>query len=157
MPCQIDILSATPEVIFAVIAQAEHELMDKTLRSTNGRSVPIWGLVLMSENFIPTSQDGEVKGRFFVYNNKMHRADFESDRTQWELRGISRDCLPEVLQESGHDDVRPMTMGNLLLNPNSWEVCYSIPISRNGINNIRKYHIFLHLSLNSLASRGGNS
>ena len=30
MPCQIDILSATPEVIFAALAQAEHELMDKT-------------------------------------------------------------------------------------------------------------------------------
>ena len=103
MPCQIDILSATPEVIFAALAQAEHELMDKTLRSTNGRSVPIWGLVLMSENFIPTSQDGKVKGRFFVYNKQMHPADFANDRTQWELRGICRDCLPDVLQDSGRD------------------------------------------------------
>ena len=59
MPCQIDILSATPEVIFAALAQAEHELMDKTLSSTNGRSVPIWGLVLISENFIPTSKMGK--------------------------------------------------------------------------------------------------
>ena len=121
MPCQIDILSATPEVIFAALAQAEHELMDKTLRSTNGRSVPIWGLVLMSENFIPTSQDGKVMGRFFVYNKQMHPADFANDRTQWELRSICRDCLPDVLQDSGHNNERPMTMGGLLLNPNSEE------------------------------------
>ena len=79
MPCQIDILSAMPEAIFAALAQAEHELMDKTLRLPSGRSVPIWGFVLMSENFIPTSHDEEVKGRFFVYNKQMHPADFAND------------------------------------------------------------------------------
>ena len=50
MPCQIDTLSAMPEVIFAALAQAEHELMDKPLSLPSGRSVPIWGFVLMSEN-----------------------------------------------------------------------------------------------------------
>ena len=115
MPYQIGILSAMPEVIFAALAQVEHELMDKTLRLPSGRSVPIWGLVLMSENFIPTSQDGEVKGRFFVYNKQMHQADFENDQTQWEWRGIIHDQsrLPTgsasslwTLQYETHDNGR---------------------------------------------------
>ena len=75
MLCQIYILSAMPEVVLAALAQAEHELVDKTLSLASGRSVPIWGLVLMSENFIPTSHDGKVMGRFFVYNP----ADFAND------------------------------------------------------------------------------
>ena len=74
MPCRIDIISSTPEGIrvYTAIAQAEQELMDKSLSLPNGRSELIKGLVLMSKNFIPTSLDGKVVGRFFVYNNQMH-------------------------------------------------------------------------------------
>ena len=60
MPYQIGILSAMPEVIFAALAQAEHEPMDKTVSLPSERSVHIWGFVLMSENFIPTSHNRKI-------------------------------------------------------------------------------------------------
>ena len=94
----IKVSKAPHKTLFKTCRDMMIELRTRVIKTQSRKSLPIWGLVQMSQMYVVKSSDKVVFTRDGGISLKQFSAsDFQHTKKTWEVMGITKGCLPNIV------------------------------------------------------------